>query len=503
MAQGRIRRRISAVETAVNSLGIGDSKDNNDDKVNVKPAQPEGRRESVLVPPIVSITWVSALMYLGTRPVNDDDTWWHLKVGEYLLHGGAFAGPDPWSPFATRPFVLNQWLPEVVGFQAYDWFGLPAVAWLRCVAILLLFTAVLWCTRHVADSIPALIIAMAAMFGAASGLGPRPQLVSYIILAVWVGASWRTAEDLRPRWWLIPLTWVWALSHGLWLTGIGIGAIVIAGLWLDRRVTWRGAAKLMIVPLASLAACALTPVGPRLLLTPFEVSQIATEFVYEWQPTSVRASPPAMMALVLVAGAVIGWIRSPEKTPWWKLGLAVASVVSILAMLRTISVGAIIAAPLAASALQSLRHSKPQPLAPRSKRLWALLLVTCAVIALPITAAVAQQPGGVPERLRTTLNAVPAGSVVFNDHSLSGWLLWREPKLVSVIDLRSEIFSRNYVQAYVRTSEVRPGWQDFLAETKPTYALLRSESPLRLALQEELHWVPLQTAQGFTVMRAP
>jgi hypothetical protein len=461
------------------------------------------QRESARVPTIVSIACAVAVMYLGIRPVSDNDAWWHLKVGEYLLHGGAFVGPDPWNPFATRPFVLNQWLPEAVAFRGYEWFGLPAVAWLRCVAILFLFTAILWCTRHVADTVPALIIALTTLSATAGGLGERPQLVSFIMLAVWVGASWRTAEDLRPRWWLIPLTWVWACSHGLWLTGIGIGVIVVAGLWLDQRVTVRAAARLMLVPVASLAVCALTPVGPRLLLTPFEVSQIATEFVQEWQPTPVRASLDAILTLVMIAGAVIGWIRSREKTPWWKLGLAIASVVSTLAMLRTIPVGAIVAAPLAASALQSLRHTTPQPPERRSRRLWALLVLTCAVIAVPVTAVVAQKPGGVPDRLQTTLDAAPARSVVLNDPSLSGWLLWGEPQLVSVFDLRSEIFSKDYVQAYLRTAQVRPGWQDLLAETTPSYALLRSESPLRLALQEELHWVPLQTAQGFTVLRAP
>jgi hypothetical protein len=462
-----------------------------------------GRPESPYVPAIVAIGCAVAVMYLGIRPVSDNDAWWHLKVGEYLTHGGAFVGPDPWSPFATRPFVVNQWLPEVVAFKGYEWFGLPAVAWLRCVAILLLFTAILWCTRHVADTVPALIIALTALSATAGGLGERPQLVSFIMLALWVGASWRTAEDLRPRWWLIPLTWVWANSHGLWLTGIGIGAIVVAGLLLDRRLTVRAAARLLLVPAASFAVCALTPVGPRLLLTPFEVSQIATEFVQEWQPTAVRTSLTAILTLVLIAAAILGWIRTPAKTPWWKLGLAIAAVVSTLAMVRTIPVGAIIAAPLAASALQSLRHSPPRPPGRRAMRLWALLVLTCAVIAAPVTAVVAQKPGGVPDRLQKTLDAAPAMSVVLNDPSMSGWLLWREPQLVPVFDLRSEIFSREYVQAYLRTVEVGRGWQDFLASTKPTYALLRSESPIRLALQEELHWVPLKTAQGFTVLRSP
>jgi hypothetical protein len=86
--------------------------------------------------------------------------------------------------------------------------------------------------------------------------------------------------------------------------------------------------------------------------------------------------------------------------------------------------------------------------------------------------------------LRTTLDAAPAGSVVLNDHRLSGWLLWREPQMISVLDLRTEIFSKEYVEAYIRTWEVRPGWQEVIAETKPTYAVLRSESPIRRALQE-------------------
>ena len=461
------------------------------------------RREGSRVSTMMSFACAAALMFLGIRPVSDGDAWWHLKVGKYLLHGGAFIGPDPWNPFASRPFVATQWLPEVVAFQGYQWFGLPAVAWLRCVAVLLLFSTILWTTRHIADTVPALVAALAALIGTGGSLGERPQLVSFIMLAVWVGASWRTAEDLRPRWWLIPLTWVWACSHGLWLIGIGVGAMVVLGLFLDRRLTVRSASRLMLVPLASLAVCALTPVGPRLLLTPFEVSQNATQYVQEWQPTPVRATLTAIITLLLVAGAMLGWIRSPEKTAWWKIFLAIAAVVSTLAMFRTIPVGAIVAAPLAASAIQSLRHAAPERPGRRSVRLWALLVLTCALIAIPVTALVARHPGDVPERLRATLDAAPAGSIILNDHSLSGWLLWREPQLVPVLDLRTEIFSKAYVQAYLRNAEVRPGWRDFLAETKPTYALLRSESPIRLALQEELQWVPLQTAQGFTVLRAP
>jgi len=196
--------------------------------------QPSSRKESTLVPTVMSIITVLMVLVIAIRPVKDVDVWWHLKAGQFVLNGGAFVGPDPWVPFASRPFILNQWLPEVIAFKGYTWFGLPAVAWLRCVAILLILSAILWCTRRVADTVPALITALAALVGTGGSLSERPQLVSFILLAVWVGAWWRTAEDLRPRWWLIPLTWVWACSHGMWITGIGVGVIVICGLILDK-----------------------------------------------------------------------------------------------------------------------------------------------------------------------------------------------------------------------------------------------------------------------------
>ena len=144
--------------------------------------QRSSRHESTLVPTTMSIITVLIVLVMGIRPVQDVDVWWHLKAGQFVMNGGAFDGPDPWVPFATKPFILNQWLPEIIAFKGYTWFGLPAVAWLRCVGILLILSAILWCTRRVADTIPALITALAALVGAAGSLSERPQLVSFVFM---------------------------------------------------------------------------------------------------------------------------------------------------------------------------------------------------------------------------------------------------------------------------------------------------------------------------------
>jgi hypothetical protein len=452
--------------------------------------------------PTLALFAIATTVKLGIREVSDPDAWWHLKTGAYVLSGGSFNGPDPWVPFSTRPFVLTQWLPEVVAQKGYSLFGLPAVAWLRCVAMLALVSALAWAARQAADTVPAIMAALAGLIGTGGSLSERPQLVSFVLLAVTVGAWWKTAGDLRPRWWLAPMTFLWASSHGLWGVGVLMGLAVIAGLALDRRLDGRTALRLLAVPALSVVAAALTPVGPRLLLTPFEVSSNAAQFVQEWQPTDPR-NLFAAVTLAMIALALLPWIRGTSTRPWWQIALAAIAVVSTLAMFRTVPVGSIIAAPLLASALQEQRGHAPTGLSRRGTTAWVALAAAAAIMAAPIAAVVAQRPSGWPEGLRPQLAAIPAKTVVLNDFAAGGWLLWAEPQLTPVIDLRSEIYSMEYIRDYRRAEDVRAGWQGFLNRTKPKYALLKWDVPLTAALQEQLHWTKVSKDAGYVLLKAP
>jgi hypothetical protein len=467
------------------------------------PGEPANRHtDPRLLVPAVAVFAVAATVKFGIRPVSDPDAWWHLKTGAYVLSGGRFDGPDPWVPFSSRPFVLTQWLPEVVAQRGYELFGLPAVAWLRCAAMLALISCLLWAARVAADVVPAVIAALAGLIGTGGSLSERPQLVSLVLLAVTVGAWWRTAEDLRPRWWLVPLTFLWACSHGLWGVGVLVGLVVIAGLALDRRLDRRRAARLLAVPALSVVAAAMTPVGPRLLLTPLEVSSNVSQFVQEWQPTDAR-NLFAAVTLTMIVLALLPWIRGGRARPWWQVALAGTAVVFTLVMSRTVPVGAIIAVPLLAAALQEQRGQSPAPQTRRGTSAWLALVAAAAIVAVPITAAVADRPAGWPEALRPQLAAIPAKTVVLNDFTAGGWLLWAEPHLTPVIDLRSEIYSKEYLRQYIITKDVRAGWQSFLRQTRPGYALLRTDAPLTLAIREQLKWTTVGADAGYVLLKAP
>jgi hypothetical protein len=452
--------------------------------------------------PALALFAVATTVRWGIRPVSDPDAWWHLKAGAYVLSHWRFNGPDPWVPFSTRPFVLTQWLPEVVAQKGYELFGLPAVAWLRCAAMLALISALVWAARQASDAVPAIIAALAGLIGAGGSLSERPQLVSFVLLAITVGAWWKTAGDLKPRWWLAPMTFLWACSHGMWGIGVLIGLVVIAGLALDRRLDRRTAIRLLAVPALSVVAAALTPVGPRLLLTPIEVSSNAAQFVQEWQPTDAR-NLSAAVTLAMIALALLPWIRGTSARPWWQIALAGTAVVFTLAMMRTVPVGSILAAPLLASSLQEQRGIRAAPLSRRGTWAWIGLVTAAAILAMPIAGVLAQRPSGWPEGLRPQLAAIPAKTVVLNDFTAGGWLLWAEPQLTPVIDLRSEIYSMDYIRDYIRTKDVRAGWQKFLDQTKPKYALLRTDAPLTIALQEQLKWTTVGKDAGYVLLKAP
>lgn len=445
---------------------------------------------------------VAATTRVGLRAVSDPSPWLHLRVGQFLLDGGRFGMPDPWAPYPTRPFVLTEWLPSILAAKLYAVAGLAAIAWMRCAAMLMLLTAALWCARRVARGVPSLLAAFAAVLAALDGMTERPQAISFVLLAITLGAWWRTAEDLKPRWWLVPLTWLWAMSHGLWVVGLGLGLVVVASLAADKRLDLRQAGRLIAIPALGLMAATLTPVGPRLLLTPLTIGGNGRNFVAEWQPTSIR-DPHAIVALAMLAVVVIGWIRSRAVPPWWQLALAGLSLASTLAMSRTIAVGAVLAAPLLAQALQQSLGSSAAPATRRVALSWLALVTVAAVIALPMAGAIATNPAGLPEGLRPQLSAIPAGTVILAEDDKTGWLLWAEPHLAPAIDIRTEIYSPTHLSAYIRTMAVEPGWQDFIRSTRSTYALVAQRSPIATALSERLGWHRLGSDSGYVLLAAP
>lgn len=435
------------------------------------------------------------------RPVGDPDTFWHLAAGDRLRETWVFNGPDPWSTMSTRPWRLHEWLPELLMSGMQQLFGLPGVAWLLPLGGAVTGLCLWRVTRARASLLASAAVTGVAVVAMSQSLSLRPHLLSFAFAAAFTAAWLRSADDGRPRWWLVPVTWVWACTHGMWFFGVAIGVVVLVGIALDRAVGLRQWLRLAIVPLACLAAAAVTPTGPELLLSPFAVGDV-TGFVEEWMPPSLRS--PGFVAFLALAGVVVlVWARSRQRVRWTDLLVVGLAVGLALLYTRTVAVGAAVLAPVAAATIQTLLPPDREPVTRRevglTLGLTALGLVVAAAV-LPVRAAV---PTWGAADLDARLSALPSGTVVCNDYGVGGWLVWRHPGLRPTIDGRTEIYTPEHVARHLAFERAAPGWQSYVRDTRCTHALLGAEQPAADALVRESGWTVAQRGTRYVLLSAP
>lgn len=449
----------------------------------------------------------------AARPVSDPSPWLHLRVGQFLSDGGRFSATDPWSPLATRTFVPTQWLPSVVVDTLYNRFGLDAVVWARVVGIALLVAALLVTTRRVAGPLAALVTTAAVMTASWPALSERPQLLGFVLLVPLLAGWVATGRDARARWWLVPLTWLCACTHGIWSLGLVVGALVVGGLFVETVAAQRRAAqstqpepavgRLALVWLACLVAAAATPLGPRLVLTPFTVGSNGRAFVDEWLPSSVR-QPHVLVALALAVALVGLWIAREHRPRLWEGLLLLAALGLILSMQRTVPVGAFVLAPMLARELDAR-----VPTAVRGgafARRESIALVTAvalaALLAVPVAAATTDGPRFVPTAVQPALDRLAPGTRLIAEGDVTGWVLFAAPQAAPVFDLRIESYDPAYVRHFISAMDAEKGWDGFVRTTGAQAALLLDDSPLALALQQVWHWRVVQQDRGFVLLEA-
>ena len=99
------------------------------------------------------------------KPLTDPDIWWHLRMGDELRDGWNFAQTQGWTPFATAPWVRTEWLPEVVQSWMNSAFGLPGVAWLFGVSLMVIVAVLYLVCRRQAGTLAAAVATAVGLIG--------------------------------------------------------------------------------------------------------------------------------------------------------------------------------------------------------------------------------------------------------------------------------------------------------------------------------------------------
>jgi hypothetical protein len=262
----------------------------------------------------------------------------------------------------------------------------------------------------------------------------------------------------------------------------------------------REAARLGIIPVGSLVAAALTPVGPVLLSSPFQVSGV-TAYITEWQPPS-PTSPTLLAALGLILLVVVDAVRNVEGRAAHVLLLTALALVLAVTYTRTAGVAAAIVAPLSAAAVTRLLRLSKANVSVVEKRVTLGLGLAALALAAVIAPAAASKPGLGANTLDGDIAALPEGTIVCNDWMDGGWLMWKHPNLRVTMDSRVEIYSVEHIRNYSAFLNARPGWDSYVSDNACSAALLRTDTAAAAALAAHRGWHVAAAQGGYVLLAA-
>jgi len=441
--------------------------------------------------PVILALVVFTLVLFMPGVLNDPDTFWHLKAGEWIIAQGAVPHTDPFSHTrAGSPWVAHEWLAEVAFALAFRGAGWTGVVVLTAAAIAATFFQL---SRHLGRWLPTGAVLVLSLM-AASCIAPvilaRPHALALPFFEAWVaGLFIARSEGRAPSFWLLPVLCIWANLHGGYMLGIMLVFPLALEALLDptadrRRVTLRWGAFL----LAALAASALTPHGLAGLLFPFQlVGMSELGMIVEWRPTDFGTLQP--LEIVLVAGLYVALTRG-ARLPLLRLLIMLGLLHMALAHTRHQAlVGVILPLMLAGplSAALPVRRTYDGGARWAGWGLGAACGIAVIRLLLPVTP---DSNALVPASAVAHVPAALAAQPVFNDYSFGGYLIYAGIR--PFIDGRADLYGPAFMQSYAAAvAPDRVALERAFQTYNVRWTLLPPGSPAVQLLDLMPHWCRL------------
>jgi hypothetical protein len=433
--------------------------------------------------------WLFLMVRGPERLFRDPGTFFHIRVGEYILTSGHLPRTDIFSfTFGGKPWIAHQWLGECIMALIHRHMGLDGLLLTTAALLAYLFA---WISHRLVRSgmhfMLVILIISLSFAASAIHLHVRPHIVS-ILFTAFIFSRLRDFEvgriNFRGLFWLIPIFIIWTNIHGGVLGGLGTFALMAAGWTLGR--TFGGESPLQssrqVLNLwGFFFLCFLTifvnPYGMDLPKTWLKImnSQIIPDIIQEH--TSAFRGPygwitfPLGIFLVLsLIGTFPKWPRTSWLTPliWFALALSRIRHAPLFAVVAAIAMADIFPHVSWAKWMVA-RGSKVLGLNSIHKNYNFSLnhgLVPCLLILITFIFHFSSikvpvlgidwvkldsryWPVEMMPQLQLSGGDKPGGTRIFNDMIFGGFLILYAPHLRVFIDDRCELYGDEGLIAYV------------------------------------------------------
>jgi len=424
------------------------------------------------------IVGVGVKCFFDKLAVLDPDIWWHLSVGDWIVHShvfphnGIFSGSAP-----DHPWMAYSWGYEVLLSRFYDWFsfvGVGVFGTLLTIAVALAIFRMLYRISGrfwVAWGLSILVYA-AFLFN----IAPRPLFFSVILFTFVLSLLWQAQRDARvqPLYWLPLLFVFWANIHIQFIYGLAVIAL-FAGMNLLQHIAVRfrlhpdflqTPTLPVLPPFAVLAACALAAcIGPYSYhlyphVAAISQSKIMYKMIRELQALSFGYFNQYLELLLAIAAFfAIGW---QKKIDPFKLALLIFATVFAFRTWRDAWFICVVAAAI----LADLPASEEQ--GDRRFRLvdWGAVSAASILLLLLSTSSTDFTMRGLDRAISTEypvdavnfLRRNPVGGPLYNSFDWGGFLIFYMPQYPVSIDGRTDLYGDAMDEQYFETQEAEPSY---------------------------------------------
>ena len=475
----------------------------------------------------MAITFLGILA-MAVRPSTDTDTWWHLRVGAWIVEHRAVPMVDPFSHTrAGAEWKIPGWLVQVPLYLLFANFGYAGLNLFTAACVTLTFVFVYWCCEGNAF-VKAFTLIIAA---AASAIywSARPQIVSFLLAGAFAYVlhlyRWQKVNRL---WVLPPLMALWANIHGGFALGFIFIGLTVAGesvsfLWrlftaesAERAKSWnfqfevgssgavgsRGIVWLMAIGLLCAMAVSFNPAGPVMLLYPFQTVSIGVlrDFIQEWQsPDFHQVNAQIFLWLLFGTLAAVAWSRRRINftdlllvTGCAYLGFLAWRNVVLLAIVAPPVITRHIASGWADARGQESARAEANPLGGAITLNWTILLVVALTALVKIFISIQPAPNAVEAARLVPVGAAeyiqrerPAGQL-FNSYNFGAYLAWAlYPDYPVYVDGRTDLYDDDFLREYLQVAYARPGYEAVLSKYDVNVAVVESNSLISEALARD------------------
>ncbi len=472
---------------------------------------------SFLIPTVAEVIFLALFLILsfsnGRGLLNDADTGYHIRAGDYILQTHSIPRQDIFSYITPPiPWTAHEWLSEVIMSLLHRQLGLTGVvlffSFVIAVVYYLFFRAL---RSHDGNIFIAAAIIILAITSSQLHWLARPHVFSLLFMVIWCHIldmyQYRDTDRLL----VLPLLMlVWVNLHGGFIAGFILLGCYIAGNLVEclfRDPLHNAAARhkyrafLKITVLCLLASLA-NPFGYKILLFPFHLTGNAylMDHVVEFISPNFH-EPLVFKYLLLVMIALLACSR--KKLNLIELFLILFFTNMALYAIRYVTLFAIVAAPIilrrADELLEEASGVFVESFKVRSARIasvdasargWVWLLVGVVVVcSAGKTIHYSFDPKLKPVAAVEFLQKERIAGNMFDNDEFGDYIIYAAwPDYKVFFDGRSDMYGSERMKEYYKVINFEPGWEQVVEKYRIDWIIYDAKSALSRYLRAGTGW---------------